>query len=183
MEATYRDLRDYYPLVIRDVREFQALAVSENPEIQAIWLCLESVLKNQFVMTADEDGIALFERQLKITSAGTATLEERRFQVLVALNESTPYTERRLREMLNAICGEKEYRLEINRNAFLVEVKVELTSKRNKNATAEMLERVLPANMIFHVDLLYNQHQTLAPYTHEGLRMFTQYHLRNEVLN
>jgi hypothetical protein len=62
-------------------------------------------------------------------------------------------------------------------------VKVELVAKQNLDTVGELLERVVPLNMIIDLDLMYNQHKTLHVYTHRQLQQFTQAALRNEVLN
>jgi len=46
------------------------------------------------------------------------------------------------------------------RNTFTLIVKVELVAKQNLDTVGELLERVLPLNMVIDLDLMYNQHKT-----------------------
>jgi len=45
------------------------------------------------------------------------------------------------------------------------------------------LQRVIPANMIIDLRLIYNQHLTLKQFTHAHLQTYTHNQLRNEVIS
>jgi len=45
-----------------------------------------------------------------------------------------------------------------------------------------LLERVTPQNMLLYVEVRYNQHSTLARFTHAQLAAYTHKQLREEVL-
>ena len=85
-------------------------------------------------------------------------------------NGNIPFTKRRLIELLETLCGSDGYVLEINNSQFSLNVKVELKQKKNVQAVEEMLEIVVPINMVFNVELRYNQHITVGKYTHGFLR-------------
>ncbi|MGL4790748.1 MAG: putative phage tail protein [Anaerotignaceae bacterium] len=173
---------DYIPNILKEVREFKAIGESEQPQLNLIYEAIESVMSNQFIETAMEYGVARMEKVVRIIPKATDTLEERKFRLLTKYNEDTPYTMKKLKEVLNNLCGKTGYSLVINNNQFLLQVKVALTSKKNKLAVEEFLEGIVPMNMIFEVTLLYNQHQQLKTYTHETLRVLTHFQLREEVL-
>ena len=46
-----------------------------------------------------------------------------------------------------------------------------------------MLNRVVPANMVIDLDLLYNQHSDFDGLTHEELSVYTHQQLRDEVIS
>ena len=63
-----RRLLDRLPPVLQPILELRQIAdTAEQPEFDALWQALETLLSNQFVETADESGIARFERVLGIT--------------------------------------------------------------------------------------------------------------------
>lgn len=159
------EIESYYPDILKEVREFQALAVAENPEMELIYTALEEVLDQQFISTAKNYGVARLEKIVGITSKATDTLEERKFKVLAKYNEDVPYTVPKLNELLTTLCGTDGYTLEINNGEFTLKVKVALTSKKNKDTVAELLERVTPMNMVLSVELMYNQWQTVTSLT------------------
>lgn len=151
------EIESYYPDILKEVREFQALAVAENPEMQLLYNAINDVMDEQFISTAKSYGVARLEKIVGITSKATDTLEERRFRLLAKYNEDVPYTVAKLNELLTTLCGTDGYVLEINNGKFTLKVKVALTSKKNKDAVSELLERVTPMNMVLSVELMYNQ--------------------------
>lgn len=174
------EIQSYFPDLLKEVMEFQKLAKAENPELLFLWEEMEQVLDNQFIDTATKTGVARRERMLKITPKATETLEERKFRLMARYNENLPYTLRTLQSQLSILCGEKGYRLEINYGAYSLKAKLELTNKKNVEAIGEMLERIVPMNMLLTVELLYNQHQELRQLTHGAMRAYTHEGLREE---
>ena len=70
-----RRLLDRLPPVLQPILELRQIAdTAEQPEFDALWQALETLLSNQFVETADESGIARFERVLGITPRAAADL-------------------------------------------------------------------------------------------------------------
>ena len=83
----------------------------------------------------------------------------------------------------NACTGKGRYRITLTPAQYTLEVKVSLTAKRNLQAVQEMLDEVVPANLVVLCSLLYNQHSTLARMAHAQLAGYTHEQLRNEVLD
>lgn len=177
------EIESYYPDILKEVREFQALAVAENPEMELIYTAIEDVMDEQFISTAKDYGVARLEKIVGITSKATDTLEERKFKVLAKYNEDVPYTVPKLNELLTTLCGTDGYILEINNGAFTLKVKVALTSKKNKYAVSELVERVVPMNMVLSVELMYNQWQTVEGLTWGDVENMTWEGLREEVIS
>lgn len=183
-EPIFKDrlLIDYLPNVLNEVREYFAVMYAEQPEVWGIWSEIGRTLNNQFAMYADEYGISRWEHMMGITPLPNITLEERRFAVMARLNEQLPYTIRMLHRMLSILCGENGYEVNLQHGDFTITVRVALTAVHNFEEIGRMLNRVIPANLIYYVEIKYNQHITLQPYTHAQLNARTHYQLRNEVL-
>lgn len=177
-----RELMDYLPSVMREIQELQYLMRAEQPEAERFWTGLADALADQFVPTALETGVIRWEKILKISPKATDTLEERKFRITARMTEKLPYTWRRLEEQLKLICGADGFSLELT-GEFLVTIKVGLKSKRNYETAKEMVERVLPSNLVLDISVLYNQHKTIHGYTHRRLHERTQNQIRNEVLS
>lgn len=150
------DLNEYIPEVLKNVVEIQAIMEAETPEVQAIWDACEDCMNDQFISEATEYGIARREKMLNITPYTTDTLDDRRFRLQTRYNENIPYTRKNLASLLESLCGVDGYKLTILTSTFTVKVKVALTAKKQVDSTKEMLERVLPYNMVFSIELLYN---------------------------
>lgn len=177
-----RQLIDYLPLYVANYREIQAIMAAEQPEVLNLWQALQDVFDDQFIWDATENGVMRWEKILGIVPKATASLGERKFTILTKINEQLPFTMRALQQQLSNLCGDG-YSVELQHAIYKLIVKVALTSKSNFTDVGELLKRVVPANLVIDLDLMYNQHQTLAPYTHAQLGAYTQWQLRNEVIN
>ena len=155
---------------------------AETPELKSLYECIAEALDNGFIETAKEKGVARAEKIVGISPKATDTLEERKINLIAKYNEDLPYTIKKLHELLAVLCGEKGYHLEINNNEFKLTVKVELTSKKSKTSVEELLERVVPVNMILSVTLMYNQHKTVGKLKNKDLRKYTHDGVREEAL-
>ena len=175
-----RKLIDYLPPVLADVKDYQALMQTEQEEIERFWNQAERDLENQFIDGTDETGIARYELMLDIQPKATDDLALRQFRVLSRYNEQLPYTYRKMLEQLKSLCGENGVKAMLN--GLTLEIKVELTAKEKVNEVRELLERMLPANVLVTVSLLYNQWRGVKQLTWEQAKIKTRGQLRNEVV-
>lgn len=150
------DILSYLPQILYEIKELQTVADIENPTLETVWDLVESVLNNQFILTADERGINRHEKILEIKSGATETLETRKFRVMSRYQEQAPYTYPILKGLLNSLLGEGKYELTRSAVEKWVRVKLELTVAREFEVVELLLERVTPQNMILHVELRYN---------------------------
>lgn len=176
------DVLSYLPPVLHKIKELVEIAKVEDPVLESLWQEIENALNNQFVVIANEKGAARYEKMLKLNVPATDTIETRRFRILTRYQEQAPYTKRVLKQILDSLLGEGRYVMNRDVAAKTLSVKIELTAKGMFDAVVVMLERITPQNMILTVELRYNQHITLARYTHAQLAAFTHEQLRNEVL-
>lgn len=176
------DLSGYLPDVLKDVTEMRAIMDTETPVVKAIWAACEDCMNDQFITEATENGIARREKMLEITPPATDTLEDRRLRVLSRYNENIPYTRKGLAVILESLCGPDGYELSIVTADFTVSVKVALAVKKQQEIIEETLERVLPYNMVFTVELLYNTWEKVKPYKWGGLSPLTWREIKEEVL-
>lgn len=176
------DIIGYLPTILHEIKEIVSIANVEKPILEALWQEIENTLNNQFVVTANEKGATRYEKMLNINAPPTEAIETRRFRILTRYQEQAPYTNRVLKQLLDSLLGEGQYDLKRDVAAKTLSVKIELTVKGMFDAVAIMLERITPQNMILNVQLRYNQHSTLARYTHAQLAAFTHKQLREEVM-
>lgn len=173
-----RKLIDYLPPVIAETSEMKSICDAEQPEISKLWDGIERVLNEQYLETMTEYGIGRMEKMLGIQPFDTDTMEDRRFRIKAVSNADLPYTRRKLMNMLENLCG-NDYKLSLD--GFNLTVKLGLGVKKQYNEVVKMLERVVPANIVITVDLLYNTYEMLSQYTHDELSAYTHGQLREEV--
>lgn len=175
------DLLSYWMPVLRNLKEFKEIAKAEEPEIRNILEAIDRTLNNMFIETADEYGIERFEKMMGIYPEEGADLETRRFEVSVKWNDKLPYTEETLNNLLLVLCGENGYGLTMDYDNYKLIVKLALENEHNFDEVAEMLDRVVPANLVTFITL-FNNHTILNGFTHEYLSQYTYRNLREDVL-
>ena len=176
------NILNYLPDFLKEFSEIRQLADAENAELLSAWETLGNVMNDQFVKDSTENGIKNWERILKITPKGSETLDERKFRILTRLNEKLPFTYIGLERQLASLCGEEGYLLKLLNNEYTLIVKVALKAKSNFEDIKKLLQRIVPANMIVDLSLLYNTHWLLEGYTYGSLSGYTHEQLKSEVL-
>ena len=176
-------IKDLWPPIMQELEEFQKIAEIEELYFEQLKQEIENIVDDQFIQTATEKGIARRERMLKISPFADDTLETRRFRVQGVWNDKLPYTYRVLLERLDSLCGPDGYVMELNAGEYSLNIKIELTKKRMFDEVVRITRQMVPANIVITVELRYNQHLTLANFTHEQLSQYTHYQLRNEVIS
>lgn len=111
---------------------------------------LEKLRKNQYLLTADEVGIAQAEQDFEIIpDLENEDLEERRKRVILRNSTKPPYTFRYLKSRLDEIFGAGNY--EFKRDIAARSISVE-TAVKNAFLFTEislMINKLKPANMIY----------------------------------
>jgi len=176
-------IKDLWPPIIQELEEFQKIAEIEELFFKRLQQEIQNIVDDQFIQTATEKGIARREKMLKVVPFADDTLETRRFRVQGVWNDKLPYTYRVLLERLDSLCGPDGYVMELNAGEYSLNIKIELTKKRMFDEVVRITRQMVPANIVITVELRYNQHLTLANFTHEQLSQYTHYQLRNEVIS
>lgn len=177
------NILEYLPNVFREIKEMQAHAAAEHPELSNLWAANDNAYNDQFLYTMTENGVSRWEKMLGISPMGTDTLEDRRFRIINRLNAQLPYTYRMLESHLIQMCGYDGYTMSYDKDTWTLTIKIALTSKKQYNEVLDLVNQMIPMNIILDYDLLYNSHQVLSAYTHEQLSAYTHGALRNEVIS
>lgn len=141
------NLISYLPQFVQEYREIKQVMIGETPEIQILEDETEIIKNNQFILTCDEVGIRRFEILLGITPNPDDTLDARISRVITRWNDSIPYTYRGLIDKLNIMCGEGNYTILPNFNAYELELVVSLPLSGQVEELDYMLDYMIPANI------------------------------------
>lgn len=159
---------DYYPLVLRDVYEIQLISRIFDKLLSDFEGNKEKLKNELYLSTATGVGLEIWERVLGLSVTDT-NVEVRRFKIRSKLlGDNTS-----LRAKLNTLLGEGKYRISVYPEDCHIVFNLELSAQSLKAAVIELLEKVLPVNLTFEVNLSYNKHIGLQPYTHEELNKYT----------
>lgn len=178
-----RQYKDYLPPEIQKYLEFREIGNTVDSQFNGIFNSEKRLYDNSFISTLDDYGCTRWEKMLHLVKRDSDSIEDRRLRILTKFLNKLPYTEKRLHEMLESLCGKDGYHLEVNITEECVRVKIELGRKNQFSAVKKMLEEIIPLNLWLDVQLLYNTHRVLGKYTHRHLAQFTHRGLREEDLN
>lgn len=157
-----RKLIDYLPPVLREAAEFRAIQEDNEPEISLAWNALAAVMDNQFLETAKEAGVAIWEKELNLYPRDTDTLEVRKARIKAMWNLELPYTFRWLQGWLTAICGAEGHEESVSDYTLDIQLDYDALADTDRTA-AEIggtLRMLCPANMRIQVEAAASQAAT-----------------------
>ena len=141
-----RKMIEYLPHVLREYREMKGITDGQQWLFTQLWSEVEKVFLNQFIETADENGIGMFERILKSYPKGTDTLEERCFRVKTKWNQGQlPYTYRFLQQYLGTIST--DFETQLHPDLYELYLRIRLEGYRQRDEVEHSLRKMIPANM------------------------------------
>lgn len=165
-------------LKIPDIAKIYDYNEIQEEELEA---AVEELNDDIMLDTMHIDIIERWEKILNINPLDDDTEEDRRFKVKAKVNEKLPYSLRVLKRKLDTLCP-GGYSMEISEDRTNLNVKIALTSKKMRSAIADMLEEMLPLNMLYSTQIMYNTWGMLENYTWGELESRTWEQLRSEVL-
>lgn len=179
--ANDRLLINYLPHYMREYVEMQEIMNAEQPVIDEMWSQVDNLLSDQFLQDATEIGIMRWESMLGISPKDTDTLELRRFRISARLNQDLPYTLSKLKEVLTELCGVGGFYIALDALNYYIEIRIGLGNHDAYPEVEEQLNKMIPANMITYIKLMFNTHEIISRFTHEQMSVYTHDQLRKEV--
>ena len=141
-------LRTYLPPHLLEYKEIKAALEAEDPEFAIVWNGADRILRNEFIATADESGIERFEKLLGLLPYEDDDLESRRARVQVNWFSTLPYTVKMLVRRLTVLCGDDDFRITKKFGKYTIAVTTHLRQYSQLLSLREMLEEMIPANMV-----------------------------------
>lgn len=169
-----------YPEIVLGIRDVKAAIDAGDKVGTMLEKAVEELDANISIKTAVESGIARREKILNIKPLDSASLEDRRLEVLLRWWTTPVYTERVLRQKLDTALGVGQYTLDIDIDNKLIECKIELTRRLMFNSVSELLEQMIPLDYLLDISLRYNQYKRFVIYTYAQLKSYTHKQLREE---
>lgn len=181
------NLLEHFPDRWRSLLEVQAICDSDllpvgdddRHTIPHLWKCMDAELNNSFIIPydtepgADEYTCSRWEKMLGIVPADDMTLDDRQFNIYTKLFQSTPYTYEKLKVMLDELIGETNYSTTRDVDNKTLTVKLSLGSRFKFDAVNELLDRIIPADIILNTTVAYTTNEDMSAYTHNELSAYT----------
>lgn len=152
---------NYYPEIIKAIREFQVLIKTQSMEIEEMHNELNKILMNAYVIDADEERIAMWERFLGITPLpqGDDTFEtwlaDRKETILARLYQSQKLNSKSIAEIVSIFTGGTAFSY-FKDGIIYVRIAPPKANKQYKFENVEQeLRKKIPAHLAFNVTLNY----------------------------
>ena len=136
-----------YPNFERKILEFKKIAGAEDMFISDADFERQRVLANQFVLTADANGLSMFENLYGIIPQSTDSLELRRERILIRIQLQPPYTVKFLKLQLDKIIGKGQYELDIDYDKFEISIGSVAKNQTYAQEISIIMGKILPCNM------------------------------------
>lgn len=164
----HKRLIDLLPGYLQEYREFREILDTEQIELDSIHLRISDLLSDTFTETATEAGIEHREKMYGIIPREGASLEERRLAVKAKESRALPYTIRQYRDMLLTMCGDGNYKVDLDAGNYAIDVKVRASAREDPQALLDSVDdmtmQVLPANMVYNSALFERHSGSLKTY-------------------
>lgn len=145
-----RKLESFAPTVYRNVVEMSKLLEAEEALLDTARTEMSTAFANTFVLTANEDGVIMFERILNITpDPTTESVEFRRQRILNRMTMSPPFTFRFLKQKLDSIIGEGKWDAYIDFDSYTIYVEFSVLDANWYTELAFTMTQLKPCNMVF----------------------------------
>lgn len=136
---------NHYPPVIKGIKEMQQIAKAEDIEFSKLHAAIDGVLRNMFIYTAEETGVARFENMIGIIPKEGQRLDERKAYIAFATNRKQMSLSE-LTAMLSSYCRD----ISLARDTKNMEITVEMSAGEVGTETIDrILEEVLPLNICY----------------------------------
>ena len=145
-------LKKYLPEFISEVKEFKELDKTVSVEIDRIREKLEQLQANQFVESANDEGLRRYEQMLDLSSNND--LETRRFNILNKYNSTIPFTLRWLTNMLNITLGKGNFLLDMDYKRYVLTISVVASKEHLIPMIYDDLRKKIPCNLVLNVTTL-----------------------------
>ena len=145
-------LNKYLPDFVSNIREFQELDKALTPELDELNHTIQQIQQNQFIETANHEGLSYYERMLKIRP--DKDMEARRFNILSKFNSTIPFTMRWLQNSLNSTIGKGSYLLDLDHTSYTLTISIMKHKEHLITHLRQELEDKLPAHLILIINVL-----------------------------
>lgn len=142
--------RELFPSVYDGVLEISVLAETDDVLLDQALAQLEQAQLNQFILTADEETIEVYEKMFSIlANPATESLEFRRERILNRMSLQPPFTMRWLQNKLDEIIGVGKWNAYVDYANRTLYVESFVVNQLWFNELRITINRIKPCNLVF----------------------------------
>lgn len=116
---------------------------------------MDEIYANQFLDSLTEIGCLIWERLLSITVTADETLEERRQTIKSYFAGDLPYTENKLREVLESLAGPGKVTLTVTQDIYELRVDLKNNAPNVLGNVQDIVYKMRPSDMVVRICVNY----------------------------
>ena len=142
--------RELFPFVYNGVLEISVLSETDDVLLDRALAKLERAQLNQFILTADEETISVYEKMFSIlANPTTETLQFRRERILNRMSLQPPFTMRWLQNKLDGIIGVGKWNAYVDYANRTLYIESFVVNQQWFNELRITINRIKPCNLVF----------------------------------
>ena len=142
--------RELFPSVYNGVLEISVLSETDDVLLDHALAKLERAQLNQFILTADEETISVYEKMFSIlANPTTETLQFRRERILNRMSLQPPFTMRWLQNKLDGIIGVGKWNAYVDYANRTLYIESFVVNQQWFNELRITINRIKPCNLVF----------------------------------
>lgn len=141
------DPKIYLPSYYRGIKEVNTYTSAILEVLSYVLDEIINALDNNFVISANKEGVERYEKLLSIIPDETYSLEARKHRIITQLSNIEVFTWNTLEQRISEYSD--EYTLTLDGNNLIVAVNI--TEKGSMEALYHLLYTMLPANIVFKI--------------------------------
>ena len=142
--------RELFPSVYNGVLEISVLSETDDVLLDQALAKLERAQLNQFILTADEETISVYEKMFSIlANPTTETLQFRRERILNRMSLQPPFTMRWLQNKLDEIIGVGKWNAYVDYANRTLYIESFVVNQQWFNELRITINRIKPCNLVF----------------------------------
>lgn len=149
------DTIHWLPPHLAEMKEWQEICKAYDYLLSKAFEVLDEIYANQFIESLAELGCEIWESLLHITAVDGETIDERRQAIKSYFIGDLPYTEKKLREVLESLAGADNVTLTVTQSAFELRVDLTISTPSVLGNVEDIVYKMRPSNMIVRICISY----------------------------
>ena len=144
------NLKTYLPRIYKNILEFDNLMEVENELFNKLNLETNKVKNNQYILTADLDGIIMYEKMLGIiANPAIEDIEFRRNRIINRISMTFPFTFSFLKKKLDEIIGIGKWEAYMDYANYTLYIESSAANQMWFHEILVTINKLKPANIVF----------------------------------
>lgn len=176
------NLINYLPTHLSNIEEFKQMCKALDKELNLLWDELEGFTLDIDMYTMSERMCEKWERFFNIKDSSLKTLDARRQLIRGYFSSQLPYTEGKLKSILDSMCGENGYELDVSITNQEVTIGIKLSQAFTEDNVRTVVRKMAPSHMQVTVKVLYNRWKQFTSKTWKEMSAYTWEDMRSNTI-